>query len=51
MLGFGKTILGILIGVFVIPVIYADPVGTFETIQSVVTKLSDLAGAIGGVVS
>lgn len=50
MLGFGKIFLGILLGIFVIPVIFADPVGTFDTIQSVVSKLSDLAGAIGGVV-
>jgi hypothetical protein len=49
--GFSRIFLGILLGVFVIPVIYADPVGTFETIQSVVSKLSELAGAIGGVVS
>jgi len=51
MFGFGKILLGVLIGIFVIPVVYADPVGTFDTIQSVVTKLSDLVGAIGGVVS
>ncbi len=51
MLGLGKVFLGILLGVFVIPVIYADPVGTFETIQSVVSKLAELAGVIGGVVS
>jgi len=51
LLGFSKIILGILIGVFVIPVVYADPVGTFDTIQSVVTKITDLVGAIGGVVS
>jgi len=51
MLGFSRIFLGILLGVFVIPFIYKDPVGTFETIQSVVSKLSDLVGAIGGVVS
>jgi len=29
MLGFSKIFLGILLGVFVIPFIYKDPVGTF----------------------
>ena len=47
MLG-SRILLGILIGVFVVPVIIADPVGTFDTVQSVIGKLSDLAGVIGG---
>ncbi len=48
MFGFGKILLGILIGVFVLPFIFADPLGTFETIQGVIEKLSELGGVIGG---
>lgn len=48
MFGFGKILLGVLIGVFVLPFIFADPLGTFETIQGVIEKLSELGGAIGG---
>lgn len=48
MLGLGKILLGVLIGVFVLPVVFADPLGTFETIQSIAEKLSELGGAIGG---
>lgn len=43
-----KIILGILIGVFVIPAVVADPVGTFDTIQNVFGKLAELGGVIGG---
>lgn len=46
-----RILLGILIGVFVIPTILADPVGAFETFQGVVEKLSELAGVVGGVVN
>lgn len=46
-----RILLGILIGVFVIPAVVADPVGTFSTVQGVIEKLSELGGAIGGAVS
>ncbi len=46
-----RILLGVLIGIFVIPAVIADPTGTFETLQGVVEKLSELAGAIGGVVN
>ncbi len=48
MLGLGKILLGVLIGIFVIPVVFADPLGTFETVQGIIEKLSELGGAIGG---
>lgn len=43
-----KIILGILIGVFVVPAVAIDPVGTFNTVQGVFTKLIELGGVIGG---
>jgi len=43
-----KIILGILIGVFVVPAVALDPIGTFNTFQGVVTKLVELGGVIGG---
>ncbi len=43
-----KLILGILIGVFVVPAVAVDPVGTFNTVQSVFAKLIELGGVIGG---
>lgn len=43
-----KFISGILVGFFVIPAVLADPAGTFDVIHGIITKLSELGGAIGG---
>ncbi len=50
MFGLGKILLGILIGVFVVPAVILDPVATFNTVQGVIEKLSELGGVIGGAV-
>jgi len=48
---FGKFILGILVGFFIIPAMLIDPQGTIQTAQNVVGKLAEFVGFIGGVVS
>jgi len=46
-----RIVVGILIGVFIIPVIYADPIGAFETAGDIFSKIFELVGAVGEVVS
>ena len=46
---FGKFVLGILVGFFVVPAMLIDPQGTLNTIQNVAGKLAEFVGYIGGV--
>lgn len=49
MLGLGLIGFGVLLGLFVIPAITADPVGTLETVSGIITKIIDFGGAVGEV--
>lgn len=46
---FGGVIFGILVGLFVIPPMMADPAGTIETIANIIGKVVEVASYIGGV--
>lgn len=46
---FGGVIFGILVGVFVVPPMLADPAGTIQTIGNVIGKIIEVASYIGGV--
>lgn len=49
MFGLGKIGFGVLLGLFVVPAIIADPSGTLETVSDVITKIVDFGGAVGEV--
>lgn len=54
MIFFGKFILGILVGFFVVPAMILDPVATFETAKDIGGKIIEVfsyIGAVGEVVS
>lgn len=48
---FGKFLLGIVVGFFVVPAIVSDPQGTIDTATNVVNKIIEVAGFVGGIVS
>ncbi len=47
---FGGVIFGIIVGATVVTAMISDPIGTIETIKSVVTTLVSVAQVIGGFV-
>lgn len=49
MIFFGKFILGILVGFFVVPAMILDPVATFETAKDIGAKIIEVFSYIGGV--
>lgn len=49
MIFFGKFILGILVGFFVVPAMILDPVATFETAKDIGGKIIEVFTYIGGV--
>lgn len=54
MIFFGKFLLGILVGFFVVPAMLIDPVATFETAKDIGGKVIEVftyIGAVGEVVS
>ena len=46
---FGKFLLGIFVGFFVVPAMLLDPVGTFETAQDIAGKIIEVFSYLGGV--
>ncbi len=46
---FGKFVLGILVGFFVVPAMILDPVATFETAKEIGGKIIEVFSYIGGV--
>lgn len=46
---FGKFLLGIAVGVFIIPAMIADPAGTIETAQNIIQKIIEVFGYLSGV--
>jgi hypothetical protein len=52
---FGKFVLGILVGFFVVPAMLIDPQGTISTFQNIAGniagKLAEFVGYVGGIAS
>ncbi len=46
---FGKFLLGIFVGFFVVPAVLLDPVTTFETAKDIGGKIIEVFSYIGGV--
>jgi len=46
---FGKFVLGILVGFFVVPAMLIDPQGTISTFQNIAGKLAEFVGYVGGI--
>lgn len=46
---FGKFVLGILVGFFVVPAMIIDPIATFETAKDIGAKIIEVFSYIGGV--
>ena len=46
---FGKFVLGVLVGFFVVPAMLLDPVGTFETAKDIGAKIIEVFSYLGGV--
>jgi len=46
---FGKFVLGVIVGFFVVPAMIIDPQGTISTFQNIAGKLAEFVGYVGGI--